>query len=432
MLPQMIDSFRVTSLSIRAFCCVTMFFWLTISTAFHGLTRHLLRFLLTVSGLLTGVAAIITMVSVSTGARVSIQEHVATEGVNVIYVAAKPRLLQGVRGIRKVVNRLTIADATEFKASVPAIRAVCWWRREPSQIVHLNRNVSTGVYGVSPGCLSVKNWLPHEGDAITAEHEKWDAQVALLGQTVVDQLFDPDEDPVGSHIRINHVGFRVIGVLRPKGHAPGGYDQDDLILIPFTTAQRRVYGANAFNEAELIAVSTYRKEDLPETAEQMRFILRFRHRLNDDQPDDFVIRTQLEIEKFFEGAGETLSALLLWLAAGSLLAGSAGVVNVVLVSVIERTREIGVRKAVGAKRWHIFVQFLSEAMILGVLGAILGIALGVLASNLISYFAGWPIFVPVLEIMNLILALVLLAAFCGVYPAWRAATLNPIEALRYE
>src|SRR5439155_2968025 len=182
-----------------------------------------------------------------------------------------------------------------------------------------------------------------------------------LGQTVVENLFQADEEPTGSTIRIKNVPFRVIGVLAPKGRAPGGYDQDDIIFIPFSTAQRKVQGARA---VETIAASTHRREDLPEAAEQIREDLRTRHRLQPEQPDDFVIRTQLEIEKLYEGASKTLTLFLLVVASISLLVGGVGVMNILLVSVTERTREIGVRMAVGAKRRHILIQFLIEAMTL--------------------------------------------------------------------
>jgi putative ABC transport system permease protein len=407
------------------------FCWLTISTAARGISRHTLRFGLTLLGLAIGVAAVITVISLSTGARIAVQEHVATEGVNVIYAFAKARLLQGVRGMPSAVTRLTLDDVFEIQSFVPSIREVCWWRRQPSTIIRLNRNVATGVYGVSPGCLSVKNWLPREGEMITEDHNKWGLHVALLGQTVVDTLFDPEENPIGTPIRINNVIFKVIGVLNAKGSAPSGYDQDDLILIPFTTAQR-VYGAQAFNQVQLVAVSTYRKEDLEQAAEQMRAILRYRHRLDDSEPDDFVIRTQLEIERLFDGAGQILGTLLVWLAAGSLLVAMAGVINVALVSVVERTKEIGIRMAVGATRAHIFLQFLCESTIVGVFGGVAGIALGILASFLIESYFGWPVTLSLAPMLEVMLGLILVGTCSGLYPAWRAASVNPIESIRHE
>jgi putative ABC transport system permease protein len=378
------------------------------------------------------VAATIIMISVSAGARMSIEDHVAAEGTNIIYLYPKARFLQGVRGLDRVVTRLTIGDATEFQSSIPAIREVCWLRRDPSQIVRGHRNLATGVYGVSPGCLLVKNWVVREGDALTVEHDRSGALAALLGQTVVDQLFDPGEDPVGSRIRINRVEFMVLGVLAPKGHAAGGYDQDDLILIPFSAAQRRVYGAKIFEQAESIAVSTYEKSDLPEAAKHMRAVLRFRHRLSEDQPDDFVLRTQLEIEQFYEGTGQILGELLFWLACGSLVAGLIGVVNVLLVSVVQRTREIGVRMAVGGTQRQILLEFLCEAVILGILGAVIGLVTGSFLSTVIGYYAGWPMYTPVSETINIILGVVMLSTVCGFYPAWKASSVSPITALRHE
>lgn len=371
------------------------------------------------------------MISVTTGARVSIQHHVETEGLNVIYAFAKPRTVQGVRGLQNAIKRLTLDDIVEISASIQTIRELCWWRREPSTGIHLNRNVATGIYGVSPGCLSVKNWLPRDGELITEEHNRSGSRVALLGQTVASALFDSDEDPVGSYIRINNVSFKVIGVLNVKGNAPSGYDQDDLILIPFTTAHR-VFGAQPFNQVQLLAVSTYEREQLNETAEQMRTVLRDRHRLNDYEPDDFVIRTQLEVERLFEGTGETLGELLIWLAAGSLLVGIIGVFNIALVSVVDRTKEIGIRMAVGATRSQIMLQILLESSILGLLGGTIGIALGILASWGVGYYFDWPIVLNFWPMLHIALVLTFIGAISGIYPAWKASGINPIVALRYE
>jgi putative ABC transport system permease protein len=245
----------------------------------------------------------------------------------------------------------------------------------------------------------------------------------------VENLFQAEEEPTGATIRIKNVPFRVIGVLAPKGRAPGGYDQDDIIFIPFTTAQRKVQGDRI---VETIAASTRRREDLPQAAEQIREVLRTRHRLQPEQPDDFVIRTQLEVEKLYEGASQTLTVFLLVVASISLFIGGIGIMNILLVSVTERTREIGVRMAVGAKRRHILIQFLIEAMTLSLVGGVVGIGLGIVGARVTTAVAGWPTIISPVSILAAFLFSLAIGLFFGLYPANKAARLNPIEALRWE
>ena len=324
---------------------------------------------------------------------------------------------------------LTMEDAQELKANLRLLLDTCWSRRDPTQVIYRNQNWQTGIFAISPSCLAIKNWSFVGGGPITQIDMDSAATVAVLGQTVVENLFQADEEPIGSTIRIKNVPFRVIGVLAPKGRAPGGYDQDDIIFIPFSTAQRKVQGARS---VETIAASTHRREDLPEAAEQIREVLRTRHRLQPEQPDDFVIRTQLEIEKLYEGASQTLTVFLLVVASISLLVGGVGVMNILLVSVTERTREIGVRMAVGAKRRHILIQFLIEAMTLSLVGGVVGIGLGILGARVTTAVAGWPTIISPESILAAFLFSLAIGLFFGLYPANKAARLNPIEALRYE
>jgi putative ABC transport system permease protein len=258
------------------------------------------------------------------------------------------------------------------------------------------------------------------------------ARVALLGQTVVENIFEPGEEPVGAIIRIKNVPFRVIGVLSPKGQSVQGSDQDDVVFIPFTTAERKVFGTLFLGSVGGVFVSTERTEDLADAAEQIRQVMRARHRLQGEQPDDFTIRTQVEIGKVQEGTSETLTVMLMIIASVSLLVGGIGIMNILLVSVTERTREIGIRMAVGAKRFHILIQFLIEALTLSVVGGCIGILFGVLAARLTTVIAGWPTIISSDTVAVAFVFSVVVGLFFGLYPANKAARLNPIEALRYE
>ena len=408
------------------------FIFHTILATFRIFNRYKLRTGLTLLGIVIGIASVIIMVSIGQGARAAIQAHVATEGVNIIYVLPAPQTLSGVRKAQGELGRLTLNDAQDLKEAVPLLRDICWWRRDPTRIVYRNRNVFSPVYSIAPSCISIKNWSFVSGGAITQGDADSIASVALLGQTVIQNLFDEDEEPVGTTIRIKNVPFQVTGRLAPKGHAPGGYDQDDIVFIPFSTGQRKVHGAALPGLVEVIAASTYGSEDLPQAAQEMREVLRARHRLEPEQSDDFMIKTQLEIERFYEGASQTLTTLLLAVASISLLAGGVGVTNMVLVSVTERTREIGVRMAVGAKRRHILMQFLIEAMTLSLMGGCLGILFGILGARLTTVIAGWPTIISGNTVAAAFFFSVAVGLFFGLYPANKASRLNPIEALRYE
>ena len=256
--------------------------------------------------------------------------------------------------------------------------------------------------------------------------------MALVGQTVVENLYDPGEEPVGSTIRLKNVPFRVIGVLAPKGQSAQGSDQDDIIFIPFTTAERKVLGTMFLGSVGALFASTDRPEDLPQAVEGIREVLRARHRLQPEQPDDFTIRTQVDIGSIQEGTSQTLTMMMFAIASISLLVGGIGIMNILLVSVTERTREIGVRMAVGAKRRHILAQFLIEAMTLSLVGGLLGIVLGILGARATTVVAGWPTIISAESVVVAFLFSLAVGLFFGLYPAQKASRLNPIEALRYE
>ena len=300
------------------------------------------------------------------------------------------------------------------------------------QIINGNRNWNSPVNGISPSYLTIRDWSFTSGGPFTQADLDSAARVALVGQTVVENLFDPGEEPVGATIRIKNVPFRVIGVLGPKGQSAQGSDQDDVIFIPFTTAERKVFGTSFLGSVGALFGTTDQVDDLPIAVEQIREVLRARHRLQADQHDDFTVRTQVDIGKVQEGTSQTLTVMLFSIASVSLLVGGIGIMNILLVSVTERTREIGVRMAVGAKRRHIVMQFLIEAMTLSLFGGVLGIVIGVVGAKLTTVVAGWPTIISGDVIAVAFVFSLVVGLFFGLYPANKAARLNPIEALRYE
>jgi putative ABC transport system permease protein len=387
---------------------------------------------LTLLGIVIGVAAVIAMVSIGEGAKQAVQKQIASMGTNVIMVWPSATRVGGVRSAQGSAVTLTVADALELKKKIPLLTDTGWSKKDITQIINGNRNCNSPVYGVSPSYLSIRDWSLSSGGSFTQADMDSAALVALLGQTVVDDLFEPGEEPLGALIRIKNVPFRVIGVLSPKGQSLYGSDQDDVVVIPFSTAERKVFGTMFLGSVGGIYASAERVEDLQGAAEEIRHVMRSRHRLKDGDLDDFMIRTQVEIGMVQEGTSETLTVMLMVIASVSLLVGGIGIMNILLVSVTERTREIGIRMAVGAKRVHIMTQFLIEAMTLGVVGGVIGVAVGILAARLTTIIAGWPTIISSDAVVIAFIFSVSVGLFFGLYPANKAACLNPIEALRYE
>jgi putative ABC transport system permease protein len=325
-----------------------------------------------------------------------------------------------------------VSDALDLKKRIPLLADTGWAKRDVMQIVYGNRNWNGPINGISPSYLTIRDWSFTSGGSFTQTDLDSAARVALIGQTIVGNLFEPGEEPVGAVIRIKNVPFRVIGVLAPKGQSAQGSDQDDVVFIPFSTAERKVFGTSFIGSVGAMFGSTEQVEDLPMAAEQIREVLRARHRLQTEQDDDFTIRTQVDIGKVQEGTSETLTMMLFAIASVSLLVGGIGIMNILLVSVTERTREIGVRMAVGAKRRHIVMQFLIEAMTLSLVGGAVGIVLGITGAKLTTLIAGWPTIISGKVIMLAFFFSLVVGLFFGLYPANKAARLNPIEALRYE
>ncbi|HKE61485.1 MAG TPA: ABC transporter permease [Nitrospira sp.] len=411
---------------------MSAFIWLTIITALRILSRNRMRAGLTMLGIVIGVAAVIAMVSIGEGAKKAVQAQIATMGTNVIIIWPGATTMSGVRGAQGGAITLTVSDALDLKKRIPLLSDTGWAKREVMQIVNGNRNWNTSINGISPSYLTIRDWAFASGGPFTQSDMDSASRVALLGQTIVDNLFDPGEEPVGAVIRIKNVPFRVIGVLAAKGQSAQGSDQDDVVFIPFSTAERKVFGTLFLGSIGAMFASTDRTEDLPEAVEQIREVLRARHRLQPEQSDDFTVKTQVDIGKVQEGTSQTLTVMLFSIASVSLLVGGIGIMNILLVSVTERTREIGVRMAVGAKRRHIVMQFLIEAMTLSLLGGALGIVLGIVGAKLTTVIAGWPTIISSDVIVIAFFFSLAVGLFFGLYPANKASRLNPIEALRYE
>ena len=408
------------------------FVWLTVMTALRVLQRNRLRAGLTMLGIIIGVGAVIAMVSIGEGAKLAVHKQIASMGANSIIIWPNYSVISGVRGSQGVVITLTVADAIDLKKRIPLLAETGWSKAGSMQVMGGGRNWNTTVIGASPSMLTIKDWAYSSGGPFTQTDMDTAACVALIGQTVVDNLFEPGEEPVGAVLRLKNVTIRVIGVLSPKGQSSSGSDQDDVVIIPFTTAERKVLGASFLGSVNGIHASTDRTEDVFEAVEQIREVLRSRHRLQGDRPDDFNIRTQIDVAKVQEGTSETLTGMLFAIASVSLLVGGIGIMNILLVSVTERTREIGIRMAVGAKRLHIMMQFLIEAMTLSMVGGGIGVLFGVTAARLTSIIAGWPIVISGETILTAFGFSLVVGLFFGLYPANKAARLNPIEALRYE
>lgn len=406
-----------------------------VQSAFNALRtfqRNFLRSGLAVLGILIGVGSVIAMVSIGQGAKAAVESQIASMGTNVILILPGATTVGGVRTGLGGSATLTVADGRDLHKRVPLLHEVGWAKREMLQAINGNRNWNVRVYGVSANYMAIRDWPLANGGSFTDADLDSAARVALLGRTVVDNLFEPGEEPVGSMIRIKNVPFRVIGVLASKGQSAEGNDQDDAIFIPFTTGERRLFGTQFFGLVGVLLASIEREQDVRQSVEEIRQVLRQRHRLRADQLDNFTIRTQVDLGKVQEESSQTLTGMLFAVAAISLLVGGIGIMNILLVSITERTKEIGVRMAVGAKRRHILWEFLAEAIILSLIGGVLGVVLGILAAQVVTVMVGWPTLISAEVVSIAIIFSVSIGLFFGLYPANKAARLNPIDALRYE
>ena len=400
--------------------------------AFRALRVNKLRSALTMLGIIIGVSAVIAMVAVGSGATDRIEQQIASIGSNIIQVQPGWTNQGGVKGGNGGQQTLTEGDATAIATELSAVEHAAPTQRNNAQVVFGNANWFTQVQGTTPDFMAIRDLKISSGESFTMADVQGSSKVAVLGQTVVDNLFS-GADAVGQIIRIKKVPFTVVGVLARKGQSAMGQDQDDTILMPITTAKKKVIGGRQNNLQTVGNIIVQAREGQVQLAVvQIQDLLRQRHAIQPNEADDFDVRNMEEMAKAAENSAQVMAILLASIASVSLIVGGIGIMNIMLVSVTERTKEIGLRQAVGAKTKDILSQFLVEAVTLSVLGGTIGIAIGVTASFLISYLAQWSTKVNISAVVLAFLFSSLVGVFFGYYPARKAAYLDPIEALRYE
>ncbi|HXS56263.1 MAG TPA: ABC transporter permease [Hanamia sp.] len=399
--------------------------------AIRALQRNKLRALLTMLGIIIGVAAVIAMVAIGQGSKQSIQSQLSGMGSNMITVRpfSNTTVGGGARLDQSGLQTLTLNDIQAIKSNAKYISSVSPAVSGRGQAINGNKNWPTTIMGVSNDYLSIRNWPLKEGADFNAESVTSAAKVCLLGQTVVDNIFNPGEDPVGKIIRFNKIPFKVIGVLAAKGENAFGSDQDDIILAPYTTVQQRILAIPYIQNIYASSISEGATDSA--TAELTR-ILRESHKLKPSDEDDFQIRTMAELINTFSSTSQLLTVLLTAIAGISLVIGGIGIMNIMYVSVTERTKEIGLRMSIGARGIDILMQFLIEAVVISIIGGIIGVLLGISASKLITIFLKWPTLISPSSIIISFAVCGITGIFFGYYPAVKASRLDPIEALHYE
>jgi len=403
----------------------------TFKISFRALRVNKMRSALTMLGIIIGVGAVITMLAVGTGASEKISEQMASIGSNLLIVMPGSSTSGGLRMGSGTQSTLTQDDAEAIARECPAVSDVAPTFNGAAQVVYGNQNWSTGITGTTPGVLPVRDWSLASGRAFTDQDVRNATKVCLLGQTVADNLFG-NMDPVGQIIRIKKIPFMVIGVLAKKGQSDHGQDQDDTIIVPLTTAQKKIFGTRFVGMVRAITVKAKSADDLAAAETQINDLLSQRHRIGLRQEKDFTVRNLTQMMEAREQATQVMGLLLAAIASVSLLVGGIGIMNIMLVSVTERTREIGIRMSVGAKTWDIRLQFIIEALTLSLIGGVAGIVLGVSGSKILSALAGWPTVVSPLSVLMSFSFSGLVGLFFGFYPAYKASLLNPIDALHYE
>jgi macrolide transport system ATP-binding/permease protein len=433
------------------------FLSMIVSASLQALARNKLRSALTMLGVFIGVAALIAMVAVGDGASAAVKKQLESLGTNMVVVQPGATTAGGVRAGAGSASTLTVVDAETILRADPAVQRVSYLTRQTGQVQYGDQNWSTAIQGVTPSYLDIVSWHIASGSSMTEQQNNTADTVCLIGQTVYQNLFSSGQDPIGAVILIKGVPMRVIGLLASKGQTGFGQDQDDVVMIPFSTAERKVLGVAAPQTAQNLVSSNYPPApnafgisprmtgyvnsiyvqaggaDLVNTAiTQVTATLARRHHIQIGQLDDFSVRNLSQIAEAQESSSQVMAALLAMVASISLLVGGIGIMNILLVSVTERTREIGIRMAIGARRLQVLLQFLAESVLLSVTGGVAGIGFGLLVSFIISKFAHWPKQVSLTAVLGGFAFSAAVGIFFGYYPARKAANLNPIEALHYE
>ncbi len=406
-------------------------FLASLRIALRALRVNKMRSALTMLGIVIGVSAVIAMIAVGSGAKARIAEQIASMGSNLLIVLSGSSTSGGMRWGSGTVPTLTVDDAKAIVSEIPSVRYVAPNLAGVAQVVYGNQNWSTVVNGTTPEVLDIREWPVASGRSFTQQDVDGAAKVCLLGQTVTDNLFG-GIDPVGQVIRIKMVPFTVVGVLSSKGQTTYVTDQDDTIFVPLTTAQKRLFGMQFPGMVRQIVVQAKGPEVMKEAENQINALLRQRHRIQSNQDNDFTVRNLTELMSSQEQSANVMSLLLGAIASISLIVGGIGIMNIMLVSVTERTREIGIRIAVGAKSNDILLQFLIESLVLSLIGGTLGIAIGIGGTYILSSFTQWPTLLSAQAILLAFLFAGSVGVFFGFYPARKASLLDPIDALRYE
>ncbi|MFV0378104.1 MAG: ABC transporter permease [Mangrovibacterium sp.] len=400
----------------------------TLKIALNALRRNKFRSFLTMLGIIIGVASVIAMLAIGQGSKKSIQDQMADMGTNLIFAMPGSQSRGGVQMGNSDTQTMKLSDIDAIRKDCPAISAVSPQVRASGQVVVGNLNWPTSIYGVNAEYMEIRKYTLEEGRLFTQSEIDTYAKVVIIGQTIVEEVFG-NEDPIGKTLRFDNMPFKVIGILGEKGENGMGQDQDDLMLSPYTTVQKRLL---AITHIQGIFASAASESQNDAAIEQMTASLRKSHKLAESEQDDFTIRSQSELVQTFSSISDVMTGLLAAIACISLLVGGIGIMNIMYVSVTERTREIGLRLSVGGRGSDILFQFLIEAILLSVVGGIIGILLGLSASFIVSAFLNWPTVIMPLSVIFAFAVCTVIGMFFGWYPARKAASLNPIDALRYE
>jgi putative ABC transport system permease protein len=396
--------------------------------AIQAIRKNKMRATLTMLGIIIGVAAVIVMVAIGSGARARIRSQINSLGTNMIVITPGSANTGGVSQGAQAFPTLAIADVDKIRAEAQLVTAVSPVVVSRSQVVGAQGNWRTTINGVDIGYQTIRDWATDDGAFFGADDVRAQRAVAVIGRTVAERLFG-DGEPVGQDIQIAKTPFKIVGVLTAKGQTAGGSDSDDVIFVPYTTAATRLNGRNRIPQIVAAASS---EQDIPAAQDEIRGLVREAHRLGDGEEDDFTVRNQTDLAQAAESSTRVMTLLLAAIASISLLVGGIGIMNIMLVSVTERTREIGIRLAIGARGSDVLTQFLVESIVMGVLGGAIGLAAGVAGAKLLGHFTGWETVISPIVMLIAIGFSGAVGVFFGYYPARKAAALNPIQALRYE